>query len=42
VPLALNQYATASSYQPYIGASATEQFGLPARGFYINYGLTTH
>jgi len=42
VPLALNQYATASSYQPYIGASATEQFGLPARGFYINYGVTTH
>ncbi len=42
VPLALNQYATASSYQPYIGASATEQFGLPARGFYVNYGVTTH
>lgn len=42
VPLALNQYATASSYQPYIGAAATERFGLPARGFYLNYGVSTH
>jgi hypothetical protein len=39
VPLALNSYATSASYAPYIGAAATEQFGLPARALYVNYML---
>jgi hypothetical protein len=37
VPLALNAYATASDYAPYIGTAATEQFGLPSRMLYVNY-----
>jgi hypothetical protein len=41
VPLALNQYATAASYAPYIGASSTEHFGLPYRALYVNYTLST-
>jgi hypothetical protein len=40
-PLALNAYAGASAYAPYIGASSTEQFGLPPRGLYLNYTATT-
>jgi hypothetical protein len=41
VPLALNQYAGASAYMPFIGAASTEQFGLPPRSLYITYSLTT-
>jgi outer membrane receptor protein involved in Fe transport len=37
VPLALNSYAPASAYAPYIGSAATEQFGLPSRMLDINY-----
>ncbi len=36
VPLALNEYASPSAYAPYIGAAATEQFGLPYRTIYVN------
>jgi hypothetical protein len=39
VPLALNQYATAASYAPYIGAASTEQFGLPYRSIFFEYAL---
>jgi hypothetical protein len=39
VPLPLNQYATASKYQPYIGSAATEQFGLPFRSIYFSYQI---
>jgi hypothetical protein len=39
VPLALNQYATKASYAPYLGASATELFGLPYRSFFVSYSL---
>jgi hypothetical protein len=41
VPLALNGYAGAAAYAPYIGASATEQFGLPPRSLYLNFSLAT-
>jgi hypothetical protein len=41
VPLALNSYATAASYAPYTGASATERFGLPYRSVYFNYAIRT-
>jgi outer membrane receptor protein involved in Fe transport len=37
VPLALNQYANAGAYAPYIGAGATEGFGLPPRQIYFSY-----
>jgi outer membrane receptor for ferrienterochelin and colicin len=37
VPLALNSYATASQYAPYIGAGATESYGLPPRQIYFAY-----
>ncbi|MFY9885412.1 MAG: TonB-dependent receptor [Candidatus Cybelea sp.] len=37
IPLPLNQYATSSKYTPYIGAAATEQFGLPFRTIYFSY-----
>jgi hypothetical protein len=37
IPLALNQYAKPSAYTPYIGAAATEQFGLPFRTVYFSY-----
>jgi outer membrane receptor for ferrienterochelin and colicin len=37
VPLALNKYATAADYAPYIGAGATEGYGLPARQIYASY-----
>jgi outer membrane receptor for ferrienterochelin and colicin len=37
VPLALNSFATASAYAPYVGAAATEQFGLPPRMLYVHY-----
>ncbi|HEV3155696.1 MAG TPA: TonB-dependent receptor [Candidatus Baltobacteraceae bacterium] len=39
VPLALNQYATSSSYAQYTGAGATERFGLPYRALYVNYSV---
>jgi len=39
VPLPLNQYATQSKYTPYIGAAATEQFGLPFRTIYFSYQI---
>jgi outer membrane receptor protein involved in Fe transport len=39
VPLPLNQYATQSKYQPYIGTAATEQFGLPSRSIYFSYQI---
>jgi hypothetical protein len=38
-PLPLNQYATKASYAPYIGAAATEQFGLPYRALFLTYTL---
>ncbi len=41
VPLALNKYATAADYAPYLGAAATEQFGLPYRTIFFNYALFT-
>jgi len=37
VPAALNAYATAANYAPYIGTAATEQFGLPYRQIYFSY-----
>ena len=37
VPLPLNSYAKRSSYAPYIGADATEWFGLPYRTIYFSY-----
>jgi hypothetical protein len=37
VPLPLNQYAKPSSYTPYIGEAADEQFGLPFRTVYFSY-----
>jgi outer membrane receptor protein involved in Fe transport len=39
VPLALNGYANAASYAPYIGTAATEQYGLPYRQIYVSYQL---
>ncbi len=39
VPLALNRYATKASYAPYLGANATELFGLPYRSFFFSYSL---
>jgi hypothetical protein len=38
-PLPLNQYATKASYAPYIGAAATEEFGLPYRALFLTYTL---
>ncbi|HTV74196.1 MAG TPA: TonB-dependent receptor [Candidatus Acidoferrales bacterium] len=38
-PLALNQYASAADYAPYVGESATERFGLPYRALFLNYEL---
>jgi hypothetical protein len=38
-PLPLNQYATKASYAPYLGAAATEQFGLPYRALFLTYTL---
>ena len=40
VPLPLNSYAKPSSYAPYIGADATELFGLPYRTIYFSYQFT--
>jgi outer membrane receptor protein involved in Fe transport len=37
VPLPLNAYAKPSAYAQYIGAAATEQFGLPYRTVYFSY-----
>jgi outer membrane receptor protein involved in Fe transport len=37
LPLPLNQYARPSAYTPYIGAAATEWFGLPFRSVYFSY-----
>ena len=49
VPLALNQYATPSSYSPtgdtlgrLIGAQNTELFGLPFRTFFMSYTFHAH
>jgi hypothetical protein len=39
VPLALNSYATPSSYAQYTGAAATELFGLPYRSIFFTYAL---
>lgn len=36
VPLPLNSNATAADYAPYLGANATEQFGLPFRTIYFS------
>jgi hypothetical protein len=41
-PLALNAYATAASYAPLIGTSATEEFGLPYRQILFTYNLQLH
>jgi hypothetical protein len=38
-PLPLNQYATKASYAPYLGAAATEEFGLPYRALFLTYTL---
>ncbi|HUA08763.1 MAG TPA: TonB-dependent receptor [Candidatus Acidoferrales bacterium] len=35
-PAQLNAYATAGAYAPYIGAAATEEFGLPYRSIYVS------
>lgn len=40
VPLALNSYAKPSAYAQYVGAAATEQFGLPYRTIYFSYQIT--
>lgn len=40
VPLALNAYATKAAYAPYLGAGATERFGLPYQSFFVSYGLS--
>jgi hypothetical protein len=37
VPLALNRYATPAEYAPYIGAGATESYGIPPRQIYFSY-----
>jgi outer membrane receptor for ferrienterochelin and colicin len=39
VPLALNAFAAASAYAPYVGAAATEQFGLPSRMLSVTYRI---
>ena len=39
VPLALNSYASPSSYAQYTGAAATELFGLPYRSLFLNYAF---
>jgi hypothetical protein len=39
VPLALNAYATAASYAPQIGKSATEALALQPRMLFVNYAL---
>jgi len=36
IPLSLNNYATPASYAQYVGANATEQFGLPFRTIYFS------
>ena len=35
-PYALNRYATPASYVPYLGAAASERFGLPYRSIFVN------
>ncbi|MBV9700519.1 MAG: TonB-dependent receptor [Candidatus Eremiobacteraeota bacterium] len=37
LPLALNHYATAAQYAPFVGAGATESYGLPPRQIYFAY-----
>ncbi|MBV8153473.1 MAG: TonB-dependent receptor [Candidatus Eremiobacteraeota bacterium] len=37
VPLALNNYATKAQYAPYVGAGATESYGIPPRQIYFAY-----
>jgi hypothetical protein len=39
VPLPLNGYATPSAYLPYLGAGATQRFGLPERTVFVNYTI---
>jgi hypothetical protein len=39
VPLALNAYATSTSYAPQIGSAATEQLALQPRMLFVNYTL---
>jgi len=41
-PLALNSYASQAQLAPYVGAGATERFGLPYRSIYFNYSLAVH
>jgi outer membrane receptor protein involved in Fe transport len=38
-PLPLNHFAQASDYAPYLGAEATERFGLPFRTINFNYTI---
>jgi len=38
-PLALNSFAQPSDYQPFLGAQATERFGLPFRTIDFNYSI---
>jgi len=40
VPLPLNNNASPSDYAPYIGANATERFGLPYRTVYFSYEIS--
>jgi outer membrane receptor protein involved in Fe transport len=40
VPLPLNAYAKPSAYAQYVGASSTEQFGLPYRTIYFSYQIS--
>lgn len=37
LPLAMNHYATAAQYAPFIGAGATESYGIPPRQIYFAY-----
>jgi len=41
-PLALNSYASQAQLAPYVGAGATERFGLPYRSSDFNYSLAVH
>jgi outer membrane receptor for ferrienterochelin and colicin len=41
VPLALNHYATPGQYAPYVGAGATESYGIPSRQIYFAYTFHT-
>ena len=41
-PLPLNQFATHGQYQPLIGTSATELYGLPYRQLFVSYNFHFH